>query len=98
MMPPHTAAAPTRTGNTLVFEGYSLNYTDPAAELSVLDENGEPVPFEATLSTQREDRSAGAKEPPPGSIQVRCVLTVTFEVPQGDRPVQVSFLGDRWTL
>jgi hypothetical protein len=98
MMPPHTNAVPKRDGDTLVIEGYSLNYTDPAEELSVKDAQGADVPFEATLTKVREDRSDGAEDPPLGSIQYRCVITVTLGVPQDGRPLTVGFLGDVWTV
>jgi hypothetical protein len=98
MMPPHTTAAPRREGDLLVIQGYSLGYTELDEELQILDANGQTVPFEVELDTVREDRSGGAANPPPGSIQRRNVLTVRLGVPQGGAPITVRFLGDEWGL
>ena len=73
MMPPHLTQAPVLTGDTLVLEGYTLDISNPAEELRVVDvETGEALAFDAEVSSVTEDRSGGTPDPPPGSIQSRC--------------------------
>ena len=95
MMPPHLSGPPTLAGDTLILEGYSLNYTSPESELSVTDvESGAELPFEAALVRVREDRSGGAENPPPGAIQFRCVLTVKLQGVEAGRTYRVSFVDE----
>ena len=98
MMPPHTTSGPRRQGDELVIEGYSLGFTDLEQDLQIRDAEGRPLGFTAELQTVREDRSGGAEDPPPGSIQLRTVIRIRLDTPHGDAPLSVSFLGDTWTL
>ena len=95
MMPPHLSGEPTLTGNTLVLQGYSLNYTDPDSELSVVDvDSGEALLFAATVEQVRQDRSGGAANPPPGSIQYRCILTAKLQGVELGQTYRVSFVDE----
>ena len=98
MMPPHTTNAPRRDGDRLVIRGYSLGHVEVDDALVILDADGRTVPFETELDTVVEDRSGGAAEPPPGSIQRRSALTVLLGVPQAGAPITVRFLDEEWSL
>jgi hypothetical protein len=99
MMPPHLRGAPTLAGDTLVLEGYSLNYTDPASELTVVDvATGEALAFDATLEETREDRSGGAMNPPPGAIQFRCTLTVRLQGVQPGHTYRVRYVDEAFEI
>ena len=95
MMPPHLSGAPKITGDVLVFQGYSLNYTDPDSELSVVDlDTGEELAFSWSMEEVRQDRSGGAANPPPGAIQYRCVLTVRLEGVEVGKTYSVSYVDE----
>jgi len=95
MMPPHLTQAPVLTGDTLVLEGYTLDISNPAEELRVVDvETGEALAFDAEVSSVTEDRSGGTPDPPPGSIQSRCVLTARLRGVRRGARYRVTFDGD----
>jgi hypothetical protein len=80
MMPPHTTATEpedggTLTGDVLLIRGWSLVYTEPDTELTVVDvEEGSVLPF--TWGMNGEDVGEGDQ---PGAVQVRCELRVRVQ-------------------
>ena len=87
MMPPHlTGTTPphdgTLVGDTLVIDGWSLVYTEPDADLKVVDvATGAPLPF--TWEMDANDVGEGDQ---PGAVQVRCALRVKVaELTAGQR-------------
>ena len=98
MMPPHVVDSPRRSGDELVIEGYSLHHLELGEELSILDAEGRELSYDLELHITRQDRSGGAVDPPPGSIQFKGVLTVNLDEPQHGGAITVRFLGEEWTL
>ena len=93
MMPPHvTATEPpdggVLAGDTLLIRGWSLVYSEPGADLTVVEaEGGDPLPF--TWEMQAEDVGEGDL---PGAVQVRCELQVRLTGLEPGRRYRLDYL------
>jgi hypothetical protein len=80
MMPPHLNSTEPADGGVLesdvvVLRGYSLVFTEPDSELTIVPEaGGAPLPF----TWEMDDTEEGEGDMP-GAVQVRCVLRVKPE-------------------
>lgn len=99
MMPPHLTSSPVPEdgrldGDVLELHGYTLSATS-TDDLTVEDVlTGEAVPFTTELTNTRIDRSGGAADPMPGSIQQRSLLRVTMAGLVPGRSYRLTFLDD----
>lgn len=81
LMPPHVTstniAGGVLEGEELVVKGYSLTYTDVPKELSLTHaKDKKAVSWKHKMACAEEGRCDDSA--PPGSCQLRCVLTVTL--------------------
>ena len=102
LMPPHVTQTNITDGvlkgHHLVITGYSLTYTDVPKELSLTyaTDPNKTVSWKHAMKCTEEGKCD--EDAPPGSCQLRCVLTVSLSEIKDGEPLRLRYLDQDTTF